>query len=183
MYTSQQYTSQHKTNRVKWHGRWQEANHVHRQNGETSSLVSWPKCTQVTSAQFQHPGSGNLLTYSWQPSHCTIIIHGCYVHKVSSTTHSVTPWWHTVDSLLTAPLSYMVATSTKLEVPPIQSHLDDMQYGECNTRKHCTSCQLENTIGRKRNALQSVPYGLYSTEPEGKSPEGEGYTSHTAHAR
>ena len=50
------------------------------------------------------------MTYSWQPSHCT--------------------------------LSYMVATSTKLGVPPIQSCLDDMQYGECNTGKHCTSCQL-----------------------------------------
>ena len=96
MYTSQQYTSQHKTNHVKWHGRWQEANHVYRQNGETSSLVSWPKCTQVTSARFQHPGSGNLLTHSWQPSHCTIIIHGCYVHKAWSTTHSVTPWRHAV---------------------------------------------------------------------------------------
>ena len=93
--------------------------------------------------------------------------------------------------------------STKLEVPPIQSHLDDMQYGEGNTGKHCTSCQLENTIGQKRSTLQSVPYGLYSTEPEGNSPEGEGnspegegnspegegnspkgegYRSHTAHA-
>jgi len=87
--------------------------------------------------------------------------------------------------------------STKLEVPPIQSCLDDMQYRECNTRKHCTPCQLENTIGRKRSTLQSVPYDLYSTEPEGNSPEGEGnspegegnnpegegYISHTAHAR
>jgi len=147
MYTSQQYTSQHKTNRVKWHGRWQEANHVYRQSGETSSLVSWPKCTQATSARFQHPGSGNLLTYSWQPSHCTIIIHGCYVHKPWSITHSVMPWWHAVR--------------------------------ECNTGKHCTSCQLENIIGWKRTTLQSVPYGLFSTEPKGNSPEGEGYMSYS----
>jgi len=29
-------------------------------------------------------------------------------------------------------------------------------------------------------AWQSVPYGLYSTEPSGRSPEGEGYISYTA---
>jgi len=30
-------------------------------------------------------------------------------------------------------------------------------------------------------AWQSVPYGLYSTEPKGRSPKGEGYISCTAH--
>ena len=32
-------------------------------------------------------------------------------------------------------------------------------------------------------AWQSVPYGLYSTKPKGRSPEGEGYISCTARDR
>jgi len=75
-----------------------------------------------------------------QLSHCAIFVHGCYVHKTRSNQSAL----------------------------PIQSHLDDVQYEECNTGKLLHSVSIrEYSIGRIR--CNKVQYSNPGTVPGDQS--------------
>ena len=67
----------------------------------------------ISSAR-QCSASGNLLIPGQQISNCTIFMCSCYVHKAENNQSALL----------------------------IQSCLDNMQYGECNTGKYSTLCLL-----------------------------------------